>query len=72
MPKTKTYDERHGGPYDRGGADSWYRRPRNPHYFVGGSYDSEPILPPQMTQAEIDAYNAGFDAGEASGDHKEW
>ena len=20
------YDKRHGGPYDRGAADSWYRR----------------------------------------------
>ena len=69
---TKTYDERHGGPYDRGRADSWYRRPRAPHYFVGGSYNTEPITPPEMTPAQVDAYNAGYDEGEASGDHKEW
>ena len=25
-------DTRHGGPYDRGSADSYYRRPRNPHF----------------------------------------
>ena len=27
----KTYDKRHGGPFDRGGADSYYRRGMNPH-----------------------------------------
>ena len=35
-----TYDKRHGGPYDRGAADSYYRRGFNPHYFVEGTYNS--------------------------------
>ena len=34
------YDKRHGGPFDRGGADSYYGRGRNPHYFVGATYSS--------------------------------
>ena len=28
-------DTRHGGPYDRGSADSYYRRGRSPHYYMG-------------------------------------
>ena len=28
-------DRRHGGPYDRGSADSYYNRPRRPHYYKG-------------------------------------
>ena len=30
-------NRRHGGPYDRGSADSYYRRPPRPHYFVGAN-----------------------------------
>ena len=29
------YDSRHGSPFDRGSADSWYRRPRDPHFLPG-------------------------------------
>jgi len=54
------YDERHGGAYDRGGADSYYRRGRCPHYFKGGSYTSEKVTEEQMTAAEIAAYHAGY------------
>ena len=25
-------DKRHGGPYDRGSADSYYQRGEDPHY----------------------------------------
>jgi hypothetical protein len=53
-------DERHGGPYDRGTADSYYGRDYNPHYFVGDSYNSPRIEMAQMTADEIIAYTAGF------------
>ena len=66
------YSQRHGGPYDRGTADSWYGREYNPHYFVGASYSSPRIELAQMTPAEIVAYTAGYTDNEASGDHKEW
>jgi hypothetical protein len=33
--------ERHGGPFDRGSADSWYRRSPDPHYWTAGSYGGE-------------------------------
>lgn len=67
--KTK-YDTRHGGPYDRGSADSYYRRGREPHYFVGGTYQSPRIDESGMTREEIDAYNAGFDDNESEGNFK--
>jgi len=31
------YDHRHGGPFDRGAADSYYDRGHNPHYYVAGT-----------------------------------
>jgi hypothetical protein len=63
------YDYRHGGPYDRGSADSYYRRPFNPHYYVGGSYASEMVNKDQMTPEEIAAYKAGYDEND---DFKDW
>jgi hypothetical protein len=66
------YDQRHGGPYDRGAADSYYNRGYNPHYFVGDSYNSPRITLEQMTPAEITAYTAGYRYNEELGDHKEW
>ena len=66
------YDQRHGGPYDRGTADSYYGRDYNPHYFVGDTYNSPKIELAQMTPAEIVAYTAGYTNNEANGDHKEY
>ena len=66
------YDERHGGPYDRGTADSYYGRDYNPHYFVGDTYNSPKIELVQMTAAEITAYTAGFNDNETFGDKKNW
>ena len=66
------YDQRHGGPYDRGVADSYYGRDYNPHYFVGDTYKSPKIELAQMTAQEIVAYTAGYTDNEANGDKKEW
>ena len=65
-------DRRHGGPWDRGSADSYYHRARKPHYFVGATYSSDPITEEDMTEAEIAAYHAGYDDNEEHGDHKVW
>ena len=62
-------DREHGSPYDRGGADSWYQRPRNPHYFVGGSYKSEAITKELMTPEQVREYHKGYDANVA---FKDW
>lgn len=64
-------DERHGGPYDRGTADSYYGRGYNPHYFVGDSYNSPRIEMAQMTAHEIVAYTAGFRDNELANNFKD-
>jgi len=66
------YDQRHGGPYDRGTADSYYGREYWPHYFVRDTHKSPRIDIDQMTDAEIAAYTAGYRNNEATGDKKEW
>lgn len=65
--KSGYYDERHGGPYDRGSADAWYGREYQPHYFVGDTYNSPKIELAQMTAAEITAYTAGYTNTEFAG-----
>jgi hypothetical protein len=65
-------DTRHGGPYDRGSADSYYRRGRTPHYYLGNTSSSPRITQADMTPDEIVAYHAGFDDNEEMGDYKEW
>ena len=69
---SKKYDERHGGPYDRGAADSYYGRGKNPHYYVGATRMSPKVEEKQMTPEEIEAYLAGFAGNEAEGNHKDW
>lgn len=69
---TENIDKRHGGPYDRGSADSYYRRRRKPHYFKGGSYQSDEIPERLMSKQQIAEYNLGFDENEAFGNFKEW
>jgi len=65
-------DDRHGGPYDRGGADSYYRRGFNPHYFIGGTHNSDKVSKEEMTEAQIEEYRQGYNDNEANGDFKEW
>jgi len=66
------YDPRHGGPFDRGAADSWYHRDRNPHFYVGGTGTSDRVGHDQMTPAEIQAYLAGYQYNEQFGGKKDW
>jgi hypothetical protein len=69
------YSKKHNTPYDRGSADSYYGRPRAPHYYVAhprGDVRGEQTRVEQLTQDEIDAYNAGYNDNEASGAKKEW
>lgn len=65
-------DMRHGGPYDRGSADSYYRRGRKPHYYVGDTYNSDIVTEDRMTLEEIEAYHKGFDDNEADQNFKEY
>jgi hypothetical protein len=66
------HSTRHGGAYDRGSADSYYRRRFRPHYFKGGSYQSEEVTEDQMTAEEIEAYTAGYRDNEEAGDFKDY
>ena len=65
-------DKRHGGAYDRGSADSYYGRPRRPHYYKGGTHTSELVEYKDMTPDEVVAYMAGYDDNERNGDKKDW
>ena len=69
---TKKYDERHGGAWDRGSADSYYGRPRDPHYWPFGTYKGTRVEAAQMSADELEAYNAGYDENEHSGNKKQW
>lgn len=64
------YDTRHGGPYDRGGADSYYRRAFKPHYYTGDTYGSKRIE--TLTEEELEAYKAGYEDNEEAGAFKDW
>ena len=70
--KVKTFDDRHGGAFDRGSADSYYGRGRRPHYYVGDTGRTPEVEKDQMTPAEIEAYHAGYDYNEQYGDKKDW
>ena len=72
ITETTTYDQRHGGPYDRGAADSYYGRDYWPHYFVGDTHKSRRVDMDQMTASELTAYTAGYRDNEANGDKKDW
>lgn len=66
----KSYAQKHGNPFDRGSADSYYGRSRQPHKGgVGG--DSGPRVT-ELTLDEMEAYHAGYDYNEQSGDRKEY
>lgn len=63
---------RHGGPFDRGSADSYYHRGMRPHYYVGNTGSSERIEMPDMTKEELNQYYAGYEYNEETGDKKDW
>ena len=65
-----TYDKRHGGAWDRGSADSYYRRPYSPHKYVEGTMTSEKVE--SRSADDLEAYEAGWEANEALGDFKQW
>ena len=60
----------HGCLFDRGSADSYYGRPRNPHYGgVGG--ESGPRVEVN-DPASVAEYLAGYEDNERFGDKKDW
>jgi hypothetical protein len=70
MMELEHYDKSHGSFFDRGSADSYYHRSRDPHRGgVGGM--SGPRIP-AITVEEMEAYHAGYDFNEEYGDKKDW
>jgi hypothetical protein len=62
--------KQHGCLYDRGSADSYYGRPRSPHYGgVGG--DSGPRVE-KLTAEERAEYLAGYEYNEQFGEKKDY
>jgi hypothetical protein len=62
--------KQHGCLYDRGSADSYYGRPRSPHYGGVGGDSGQRV--DELTLSERAEYLAGYDFNEATGDKKEW
>ena len=65
MPADNSDRYRHGGPYDRGSADKYYKRPASPHYFIGRTLQSKRIEEEDMTLRQVADYNWGYNTGEA-------
>jgi hypothetical protein len=57
--QTANYDRSHGSAFDRGSADAFYGRPKNPHKYPKGSYISPRIQ--LLDPIEISQYNEGYD-----------
>lgn len=68
----KKFDARHGGPFDRGAADSYYGRPVKPHFYTGGTGTSTLVPKYGMSKEAIKEYYAGYDYNEEMGYKKEW
>lgn len=64
------FNRDHGSLFDRGSADSYYGRPRDPHYWTNGSYRGEKVV--DLTEAEREEYLAGYDYNEQYGDKKNY
>jgi hypothetical protein len=63
--------KQHGSLFDRGSADSYYGRRRDPHYGgVGG--DSGQRVDQGLSIDEIKEYYAGYEHNERFGDKKDW
>lgn len=71
VPFVPQFDRKqHGSLYDRGSADSYYGRPRDPHWYPKGSYKGLKVT--ELSTDEIAEYHAGYDYNEQCGDKKDW
>lgn len=64
-----------GDPETRGRMDSYYHRPKNPHYHIHGfnEYNNPCIeMVTNLTEQELADYHRGYDWNEEFGDKKDW
>jgi hypothetical protein len=66
------YDASHGGPFDRGSADSYYGRPQTPHKYPNGTGNAPRIEGPELTLQEMREYYRGYEYNECFGGKKDW
>ena len=64
------FNRDHGSLYDRGSADSYYGRPRDPHYWPEGTGHGVKVT--ELNSAEVAEYLAGYEDNERSGDKKDY
>jgi hypothetical protein len=64
------FDRKHGGLYDRGAADSYYGRPRDPHWYPNGTYTGPRVQ--AIDLLDIREYMEGYDYNERYGNKKSW
>jgi hypothetical protein len=67
MDKIQFDRNRHGSLYDRGSADSYYRRKKDPHWWPEGTGRGTKVT--ELTEEELKEYNLGYDENT---DFKEW
>ena len=65
-------DKGHGSPWDRGSADSYYMRSKNPHWFPNGTYNDPWIKKEMMTPEQVQDYNQGYEDNERNGHFKDY
>jgi hypothetical protein len=63
---------RHGGLFDRGSADSYYNRPRNPHWYPDPRGTGYGAPATDLTEEEVAEYMAGYEDNENFGDKKSY
>lgn len=68
----KNIDKSHGSPWDRGSADSYYRRKMDPHWYPNGTGNLPRIEKDDMTDEQIREYYLGFEDNENLGDFKDY
>ena len=69
---TDMVGRQHGSPFDRGGADSYYRRGYNPHWWPDGTYKGERVEVWYMSAEQIEEYKKGYLENEERQDFKDW
>ena len=62
----------HGSPFDRGSADSYYRRFPSPHWYPDGMGKGIRIEKKDMNPEEIAEYWVGWKENEEDEIFKEW
>ena len=73
---SKEYSKGYGSPFDRGGADSYYHRRPKPHKIISETEEGTGRqyfkVVYDLTEEEVEAYNAGYEDNEDSGGKKDW